>query len=118
MIFSRGAVPLTVAFAAAAGAAPADKRQEAYTSASASFVAPPGPPPSDVPVTNVTSHGPFTGQPTTTGALSLSVHVVVFAVESKVKGFQSVVAVVFTFKYKGAAPVVGLFKAMVLPIVK
>ena len=50
-------------------AAPAP--QAAYTSAPASYVPAPVPAPSDVAVTNVTSHGPYTGPaPTTTGALT------------------------------------------------
>ena len=55
-----------LALAVTALAAPAP--QASYVSASASLVSP-APAPPVVPVTNVTSHGPFTGVPTTTGAL-------------------------------------------------
>jgi hypothetical protein len=63
--------PAALAFAGAAIAAP--NPQASFFSASATDVEAPVPAPTDIEVKNVTSHGPFTGTPTTTGALSSSV---------------------------------------------
>jgi hypothetical protein len=63
----RRSLPVTLALAFTAIAAPAP--QAGFVSAPASLQTPLPPPPT-VPVTNVTSHGPFTGTPTTVGALS------------------------------------------------
>lgn len=72
IMLSKQSVPATLAFAVAAFAAPAP--QASYFSAPAGSPSPaPIPAPSDVAVHNVTSHGPFTGVPTTTGALSTTV---------------------------------------------
>lgn len=68
-MFAQNIAPVAVAFAGVARALP----QAAYYSASATLVDALGPAPTDVEVHNVASHGPFTGTPTTTGALSLSV---------------------------------------------
>ena len=71
---SRFAAVVLLALCPAIEAAPAvEARQAAYYSASASPVAAPVPAPPVVSQTNVTTHGPFSGTPTTTGALSTSV---------------------------------------------
>ena len=57
-------------FAAAVLGAPAP--QASYYSAPASLETPASAPPT-VPITDVTSHGPFTGSPTTTGALATDI---------------------------------------------
>ena len=62
---------LLAAFATAAVSAPAP--QAGYYSASAGSPDPGVPAPPVVPHTDVTSHGPFTGVPTTTGAVTTEV---------------------------------------------
>ena len=62
-----------LALAATVLAAPAAEPQAAFFAAPAG-APPPGPPaPPQVPHTDVASHGPFSGTPTTTGALSTTV---------------------------------------------
>jgi hypothetical protein len=70
-------VALSAALLGLAGSAIAAPAPQAeYTSASASHVTrplpsqQPNPTPPTIPITNVTSHGAYTGEPTTTGALS------------------------------------------------
>ena len=72
MVF-QAVIAVLLALAPAAIAVPAP--QASYFSAAASPVAAAVPPPPVVSsqVTGTTTHGPFTGMPTTTGALSLSV---------------------------------------------
>ena len=72
-MFAKQSLATLLAFAAAALAAPVADPQAAFYSAPAS-APPPGPPaPPQVPHTDVSSHGPFSGTPTTTGALSTTV---------------------------------------------
>jgi Ferritin-like domain len=62
-----------VALAAIAFAAPAPQASGSSADVTASPTAAPAPPVVSSQVTGPTSHGPFSGQPTTTGAVSLSV---------------------------------------------
>ena len=72
-MYSKQSAAAILAIAPLAFAAPAP--QAAYYSASASNVVPavPAPPVVSSQVTGVTTHGPFTGVPTTTGALTTAV---------------------------------------------